>query len=347
MFTSLLIAIRRHHLNSFQGKIIKYIWGKKDHRLARHILYSPKTRGGLGLPDLFRYYQAARLAQLSTVYFRYEKPDWINIERQAVPAYTLDFLLWCPIKSRPPVMSPTLSHSFKLWDDMKHLPTLISDIRPLDHIFHNPRFSPGMDIKSFHWWLDKGMYRIGHYFSLSGLISMKHCVEKLPDSEKFRFLQISHFLSTLRKNNSTPPEFTQYERWCGQALEQKGGISILYTSLLEPTAKFPYMEAWERDLQETWGLEEWHKRGTRAFKGILNISLIEANLKVLMRWYLVPSRLALMFASTSPLCFRDCQAQGSMLHIWWECPRLRGYWNKIFNLIRRVSHYEIPPHSSA
>lgn len=97
------------------------------------------------------------------------------------------------------------------------------------------------------------------------------------------------------------------------------------------------MEAWERDLQETWNLEEWHRRGTRAFQGIINISLIEANLKVLMRWYLVPSRLATMFSSASPLCFRDCQAQGSMLHIWWECPRLRGFWNKVLARIRKVS----------
>lgn len=223
---------------------------------------------------------------------------------------------------------------------MKHLQALTSFIHPLEHIFHNPRFGPDMDIKSFHWWLDKGFYRIGHFFTPSGPIMLKHCIDKLelPGSERFRFIQISHFLSSLTKGQAHPLEFTQYERWCGQALDIKGGISLIYASLMEPTTKFSYMEAWERDLQETWNLEEWHRRGTRAFQGIfLNISLIEANMKVLMRWYLLPSRLATMFSSASPLCFRDCQAQGSMLHIWWECLRLRGFWNKVFAIIRKVS----------
>lgn len=120
-------------------------------------------------------------------------------------------------------------------------------------------------------------------------------------------------------------------------MDQKGGISIIYKSLAEDMSKLPYMEAWERDLQDTWGLEEWHKTETRAHKGIVTISLIEANVKVLMRWYLVPTRLAVMFPTSSPLCFRACQALGSMLHIWWGCPKIRGFWNKIFYLIRRVT----------
>lgn len=193
LFRSLPIEIRKYHLKAFQGKIIKFIWGKKGYRLARNILYSPKTRGGLDMSDLYSYYQAARLAQLSMVYFRVEKPDWINIERQAVQTHTIDYLLWCSMKSRPSILSPALSHSFKLWDTMKHLPALTSIIHPLDHIFHNPRFGPGMDIKSFQWWLDKGMYRIGHFFTPSGPNPLKHCIDKLelPSSERFRFIQSS------------------------------------------------------------------------------------------------------------------------------------------------------------
>ena len=123
---------------------------------------------------------------------------------------------------------------------------------------------------------------------------------KKGDIEKIRYSQIYHFVSSLWKNKSSPPIFTRYEQWCSQKAEQRGGISIIYTSLSEPTSKFSYMEAWERDLQETWDLEEWHKVGTRAFKGLVNISLIEANLKVIMRWYLVPSRVAAMFPTASP-----------------------------------------------
>lgn len=137
-------------------------------------------------------------------------------------------------------MSPILSHSLALCDEISQLPSLTSEIRPLVHIFHNPQFLPGMDIKSFQWWLDKGMYHIGHYFSIAGSLSMKHCINKLelPNSERFRFHQISHFLSSIWKNKPLPPEFTNYERWYGQAMAQKGGISIICASLSKPSSKF-------------------------------------------------------------------------------------------------------------
>lgn len=132
LFRSLPIAIKRDHLREFQKKIIKFILGKKGHSIAQRVLFSPKTQGGLGLPNLLWYYKATRLAQLSMVYSKYEKPDWIQMERQAVPEYTLDYLMWCPQKARPPIMSPTLSHSR---DKLCQIPSLTSDIRPLAHIF--------------------------------------------------------------------------------------------------------------------------------------------------------------------------------------------------------------------
>lgn len=188
------------------------------------------------------------------------------------------------------------------------------------------------------------MYRIGHYFSCTGPLSIKHCVNKLelPDFKKCRFHKISHFLFSICKNKPNPPNFTVYKRWCGQVTGQKGGISIIYLSLASHTTKFPYMEAWERDLQEGWDLEEWHKSISRSFKGIFDTSLVEANLKVTTRWYLVPNRLAAIFPSSSPLCFRDCHILSTMIHVWWECLKIRGFWNKMFNLICKVTGHLVP-----
>ena len=30
-----------------------------------------------------------------------------------------------------------------------------------------------------------------------------------------------------------------------------------------------------------------------------------------------------------------------MLHIWWECPKIRGFWNKIFHLLRKVTGFPV------
>lgn len=105
-------------------------------------------------------------------------PDWIHMERQATPNHTLDYLLWCPSKLRPPILAPTLSHSFTLWDSLREHSQLTSPIKPLSHIFHNPHFPPGIDIRVFKWWLDKGLYRIDHFFLPSDPLSKAYCISK-------------------------------------------------------------------------------------------------------------------------------------------------------------------------
>lgn len=125
-------------------------------------------------------------------------------------------------------------------------------------------------------------------------------------------------------------------------MEQRGGISRIYSSLAMDSRKTPYMLAWEADLQLTWDLDTWHKAMGSSFRGILNISLVEANLKVFTRWYLTPTRLSAMYPSTSPLCFRGCQLRGSMLHVWWECPKIRSFWNKIFHIASKITGLAIP-----
>lgn len=130
--------------------------------------------------------------QISTVFFRDPKPDWLSMERQAIPLNTIDYLLWCDTKSRPAIMSPTLSHSIALCSKLYSRHYLISPI------------------KALQWWTDKGLYRIGHFLSPAGPLTLSHCRKKLemPDLELFSFSQISHFLQSIWTNKTEPPTIT-------------------------------------------------------------------------------------------------------------------------------------------
>lgn len=158
LFRSLPIPIPKLQIQNLQSSIIRFTWGKSNHRLPKKTLFKPKRKGGLGLPNLWWYYQAAQLSQISAIYSRGPKPDWLGIERQAVPNFTIDYLIWLPPKSRPPILSPTLSHSLVLCDSLHKFITLTSRWQPLAHIFNNPLFLPGLNIKAFQWWLDKSLY---------------------------------------------------------------------------------------------------------------------------------------------------------------------------------------------
>lgn len=170
-FRALPIPIIKTQLQRLQSKMIEFIWGQKGHQLSKTTIFRAKNKDGLGVPILLWYYQAAQLTQLSTIYSCTAHPDWIYMERQTTPNHTHDYLMWCPVKAQPPMLAPTLSHSFTLWDSLRiwNHSQIVSPIRPPSHIFHNPLFPPGLDIRAFKCWLDKGLYRIGHYFLPTGL----------------------------------------------------------------------------------------------------------------------------------------------------------------------------------
>lgn len=162
----------------------------------------------------------------------------------------------------------------------------------------------------------------------------------MPDSERFRLSQISHFLNTIWIGKRDPPSITPYEQWCSNTMDQRGGISLIYAALQTNLDKPSYARAWEEDTGSTWNASEWYQVSKRSFKGI---SLIEASLKVLTRWYYVPFRLALIYPGTLALCFRGCELEGSMIHIWWTCPRIRSFWWKIFRTISSLAEETVTP----
>lgn len=198
LFRSLPIPLTKSFLRKFQLEITRFVCGNKGYRCPSSVLHL-KSQGGLGLPDLWGYYQAAQMAQISMIFSKGPKPDWLSIERRATPLNTLDYLLWCDPKIRPAIMAPTLSHSISLSTKLFRQATLTSPLKPLSHIFHNADFPPGVNIQAFRWWTDKGLYRIAHFLTSSGSLTLSYCKNKLdmPDSERFRFAQISHFLHSI------------------------------------------------------------------------------------------------------------------------------------------------------
>ena len=64
LFRTLPVILNHSDLKNFQRTLLRYMWGNKRPRVNKSTLYTPKCRGGLGLPDLQKYFHAAQLAQL-------------------------------------------------------------------------------------------------------------------------------------------------------------------------------------------------------------------------------------------------------------------------------------------
>lgn len=102
--------------------------------ISKQVLFAHKTKGGLGLPHLMRYYQAAQIAQLSAVYSRGEKPEWVAMEMAVTNKVPIDYLKWQTGKEQ---ISHPCSYIVKLVDQVPHNPNLVSPFSPLAHLFNS------------------------------------------------------------------------------------------------------------------------------------------------------------------------------------------------------------------
>lgn len=89
--------------------------------------------------------------------------------------------------------------------------------------------------------------------------------------------------------------------------------------------------------------EDWVTIWTNTKNSSQNVIASEANYKVLMRWYLVPARIAKFIPEFSPNCFRGCGDRGTHLHIWWTCPLVQRFWETIFQMASTLHQVTLKP----
>lgn len=158
----------------------------------------------------------------------------------------------------------------------------------------------------------------------------------MPSCEIFRYSQLISFVLSKFNLLSGPLPLTTFELSCQMKGLFQGQVSMMCATLTDPTTKLPYMNQWEWDLNTTFEMSDWQDIAYILSKVSFNTTLIEANYKTLLHWYLVPIRVAKMHSSASPTCFRYCGQMGTMYHVWWQCPVVIRFWIKIFNLVYSV-----------
>lgn len=69
----------------------------------------------------------------------------------------------------------------------------------------------------------------------------------------------------------------------------------------------------------------------------------EKNYKVLSRWYRDPMTLHKMFPTASKACWRCGDPLGTYVHVWWECPNVTPFWDKIFTIYNDLYDLNLSP----
>ncbi|XP_075437849.1 indolethylamine N-methyltransferase-like [Ascaphus truei] len=115
-------------------------------------MLSPKSRGGLGVPDVVRYYLAAQLKQAVVWNCDPASARWLEIESHYAAPSTLQVLMWCQGGKEGGQRRFELGAmrcTWDTWTKSKGKYGLLNTPSQITPIFGNPNFPPGCSKQQF------------------------------------------------------------------------------------------------------------------------------------------------------------------------------------------------------
>lgn len=127
------------------------------------------------------------------------------------------------------------------------------------------------------------------------------------------------------QQDSSCPHQIQYNYTLPHAL------SLTYTMLITPPEGYQPLSllGWERELNRTFSDNQRHHILRFTHKSSICTKIQETNHKLLTRWYRTPVLLHKFFPATSDICWRCGEERGTLLHIFWSCPKMVDFWKTV------------------
>ena len=61
-------------------------------------------------------------------------------------------------------------------------------------------------------------------------------------------------------------------------------------------------------------------------------------IKITMRYHLMPVRMAVIKKSSNNKCWRRCGHKGALLHCWWECKLVQPLWRTVWRFLKKTGN---------
>lgn len=223
----------------------------------------------------------------------------------------------------------------------------MSKHRPLATITRCPLFPPGLHSPAtFKLWTDAN-YTTFTSLTQGGAVIPFSSLQRqgvVTPKDQFQYLQLRHCIESWLKKSPLPRQLTAFEQICYLNFHKRGTVSTLYRSLGLPQSLSPppYARKWEKDLGVPLPQANWKASWESIAHSSYNITTLETNYKILLRWYLTPDRVAKFDPSQPDTCFRGCPEKGTFFHTWWTCKVAQAFWKKTLLLVHRLLRINLP-----
>uniref|UniRef100_A0A670HML6 Reverse transcriptase domain-containing protein n=1 Tax=Podarcis muralis TaxID=64176 RepID=A0A670HML6_PODMU len=335
LFQTLQIVDRVECFGRWQRDISKFVWQGKKPRIKFKILTDAKERGGFALSDLRLYYEAAAFCWLK---------DWLLLENTDVldlegfnNAFGWHAYLWYDkVKVHKAFRNHIVRKAiFNVWIKYKDL---LENKTPrwLSPMEAKARKRLNMEAEWPKYW--EIIEKIGDTWRLQSL-------EKLKDKVRdwLHYAQIRETFN-LDKKRGFQVEKSKLET---ELLEPKTKVlSKMYNLLLkwntqDETVKSAMIK-WAQNIGYNIMFADWERLWTTGVKFTACNALKENIMKMIYRWYMTPLKLAKIYHLHDNKCWKCKETEGTFFHLWWTCPRVKAFWEMIYNELKMVFRYTFP-----
>lgn len=346
LFQSLPCYLNKPFFQSINKIISSFIWKNSTPRISLKTLTKSKEKGGLGLPDFQLYYWAAQTKDIISWIQNRTTAHWTDIEGElCFPSSIITLPFINNIKAIKSVSRTyVIRNTLQAWKDVKRFCGLLTTISILAPISSNPDLPPSIGKSLFTKWKDHGIHKFQNVLEKGTLKSFADLRSEFEISNKdfYKYLQLRHYIATLENTGQMSLTLSDIEEIMVNSTTLKGKISVIYWALLDynSSSLMSLRTVWQRDLEQDLDDELWTKICCNVFVSLSCNKVIEQNYKFMHRMYLTPVRLSKMFPTVSPECHRCKTCIGSLIHVFWNCSKLKQFWNEVHNLTTKVMQIE-------
>lgn len=346
LFQCLPVFIPKSFFKSVNQSITSFIWGNKIPRVKKTILQRDREVGGLGLPSFIHYYWASNIQKI-LFWLHRSDTNWCLLEAQFCRSTSLQALVYSslPVQLSRFISNPVVLSTLKIFNQFRcHYKLTSASV--LGPIYKNHLFPPSTLDSTFKQWSLNGLIYIKDLYTDNIFDSFENVCKRynLPRSSFFKYLQIRHFVKSKFVHFPDLPVVTVLDKLT-LTFVNKGLISLLYSQLMSlgDQSLNKFKSRWEDELGIDLPEEYWAKalKRVNSSSSCARLGLIQ--FKVLHRVHLSKARLASIYPGTDASCDKCSFSPANLVHSFWSCPQLSGYWAIVFKTLSEALGVMLEP----